>query len=216
MRQLRPTDGTPAHKRPARYHISMLAADGGDVHMQLHAEMAPLLATLTTKERAVDDARDAAVAAQALEDHHESKFENLIRDIDADLGKLDRTDSTLNAVKTVFPDGFGAEIEPDGEAQLDVVPNLRIRLVKLNTHPVVIDHLTKFDAAVAALTDAVKGTNAAEDLVDTLFDEETDARRKIREQLAKAHGQLRAYYKASPGKAEHFFLREGSRRKPKT
>lgn len=216
MRRLRPTDGTTSHKRAARYHLGKLAADGGDLHMQLHAEMTPLLNTLIIKERAVDDARDAAVAAQALEDHHESKLENLIRDIDADLGKLDRTDATLNARKTVFPDGFGQAIEPDGDAQVDAVPAFQINLEKFKTHPVVADHLSKLDAAVTALSNAVKATNAAEGLVDTYFDQETDMRQQIREQLEKAYGQLRAYYKASPGRAEDFFLREGSRRKPKT
>jgi hypothetical protein len=196
--------------------MGKLAADGGAIHMQLHAEMAPLLALLTTKERTVEDARDAAVGAQALEDHHESKLENLIRDIDADLGKLDRTDATLNARTTVFPDGFGKEIEPDGDAQLDAVPDLRARLVKFNTHAVIVDHLTKFDAGVDALKNAVNATNAAEALVDTYFDEETDARQQIREQLEKAYGQWRAYYKASPARAEDFFLREGSRRSNKT
>ena len=216
MRRLRPTDGTTSHKRASRYHLGKLAADGGGIQLQLHAEMAPLLANLIAKERAVDDARDAAVAAQALEDHCESKLENLIRDIDADLGKLDRTDPTLNARKTVFPDGFGHVIEPDGDAQVDAVPAFRANLDKFKTHAVVADHLSNLDAAVDALNNAVKATNAAEALVDTYFDQETDTRQQIREQLEKAYGQLRAYYKASPGRAEDFFLREGSRRGNKT
>lgn len=216
MRRLRPTDGTTSHKRASRYHLGKLAADGGDLHMQLHAEMAPLLTTLIIKGRAVDDARDAAVAAQALEDHHESKLENLIRDIDADLGKLDRTDATLNARATVFPDGFGQVIEPDGDAQLNVVPAFRNNLDKFKNHAVIADHLSKVDAGVTALKNAVNATNSAEALVDTYFDQETDTRQQIREQLEKAYGQLRAYYKASPARAEDFFLREGSRRSNNT
>jgi hypothetical protein len=216
MRRLRPTDGTPNHTRPARYHITSLAADGGEVHLQLRSEMAPLLTMLIAKGRAGDDARGAAIEAQALEDHHELNIENLIRDIDADLGKLDRSDATLNARSTVFPDGFGKEIEPDGEAQLAGLPPLRTRLAKFATHSVVAETLIKFDTMTTALKNAVDATNTAEDLVDTLFDEETDARRMIREQLEKAYGQLRAYYKATPGKAERFFLREGSRRTKKS
>jgi hypothetical protein len=216
MRRLRPTDGTPVHKRAARYHDSKLVADGGPLHQQLHGEMAPLLATLIAKERAVDDARDAAVAAQALEDHHETNFENLIRDIDADLGKLDRVDATLNARATVFRDGFGKEIEPDGDAQVAITSDLRDRLAKFAGQGVVADHLTKFDVYVEALKNAVSATNAAEDLVDKVFAEENEARRAIREQLESAYGRLRAHYKATPAKAETFFLREGSRRAAKS
>lgn len=216
MRRLRPTDGTLTHKRAARYHDSKLVADGGALQQQLHSEIAPLMATLTAKERAVDDARDAAVAAQALEDHHETNLENLLRDIDADLGKLDRADAALNARATVFPDGFGKEIEPDGDAQVDVAKDVRIRLAKFATHTLIAEHLTKFDVIVNALKAAVTATNAAEDLVDKLFTEETDARRAIREQLESAYGRLRAHYKAHPAKAETFFLREGSRRSAKS
>lgn len=215
MRRLRPTDGTAQHKRAARYHLSKLTAEGGETPTRLHNEMAPLLALLVAKERAGDDARDAAIAAQALEDHHELNFENLIRDIDADLGKLDRSDPTLNARITVFPDGYGKEIEPEGDAQLALAPALRARLAKFNNHAVITTHLTRFDTAVQVLTNAVGTTNAAETLVDTLFAEELDARKAIREQLESAHGQLRALYKASPAKAETFFLREGSRRPAK-
>lgn len=216
MRRLRPSDGTPTHKRAARYHDSKLVAEGGPLHLQLHAEMAPLLATLITKERAVDDAGDASVGMQAVEDHHETNFENLIRDIDADLGKLDRSNPALNARTTVFPDGYGKEIEPDGDAQVAVTPPLRIRLAKFAGNAVVDDYLTKFDTHVEALTAAVSATNAAEALVEKLFAEENDARRAIREQLESAYGRLRAHYKANPAKAEAFFLREGSRRSPKS
>lgn len=216
MRRLRTTDGDAPHKRASRYHITTLAADGGTLHTQLHAEMAPLHAALIAKERAVEDARDAAVAAQALEDHHEINFENLLRDIDADLGKLDRNDATLQARATVFPDGFGKEIEPEGDAQLDVVPNLRARIAKFSNHAPIADALAKFDTLVNALKNAVAATNAAEDNVDHLATQNDDARRAIREQLDKAYGQLRALYKSAPGKAEYFFLREGSRRPAKS
>jgi hypothetical protein len=215
MRRLRPTDGTAQHKRAARYHLSKLTAEGGETPTQLHNEMAPRLALLIAKERAGDDADGDALAAQAVEDHHELIFENLIRDIDADLAKLDRSDSTLNARGTVFPDGFGKEIEPEGDAQLLVVSALRARLAKFNNHAVIATQLTHFDAAVTALMNAVKATNSAEEVVDALFAEEVDARKAIREQLESAYGQLRALYKANPAKAETFFLREGPRRPAK-
>lgn len=214
MRRLRLTDGTSLHRRAAHYHATTLVVNGGDVHMQLHAEMAPRITHLKDKRREVDEARDASVANHAREDHQEIVFENLLRDIDADLGKLDRADPILNARATVFPHGYGAVIEPEGDAQLVGVPALRTRLEKFASYPVIGEHLIRFDATVAALEAAVDATNAGEALVDKLFAEELDARRAIREQLESAYGRLRAYYKATPAKAEKFFLREGARRPP--
>lgn len=215
MRRLRPTDGTPQHKRCARYHSGTLAANGGALHLTLRGEMLPLLAALTAAERAVEDAEDALVDAQAAEDYSEINIENLIRDIDADLGKLDRQDASLNARATVFPDGYGAEIDPESEAQLKRLTPLRARLAKFDNIPVIHDFLVQFDAATTAFTNAIKATDNADTLVNTLFVVEVDVRRAIREQLESAYGRLRAFYKSAPARAEAFFLREGSRR-PRT
>ena len=214
MRRLRLTDGTLQHKRGARYHIGTLAAHGGPLHQTLRTEMIPLLAALTAAERAVDDARDAVIDAQAIEDHSEVTLENVIRDLDADLGKLDREDSASNARATVFPDGYGKEIDPESDSQLALLPELRARIAKFANVPSIHNHLVKFDAAATAFANAVQATNDADKHVDTLFHVEVDARRAIREQLESAYGRLRTYYKAVPARAETFFLREGARRAP--
>lgn len=214
MRRLRPTDGTPQHKKCARYHSATLAADGGALHLTLRSEIVPLLAALTAAERAVEDAKDAVIDAQAFEDHHEVAIENIIRDIDADLGKLDRNDASLNARATVFPDGYAKEIDPESDAQLALLTPLRKRIAKFDNVPAIHDHLVKFDAATTAFTNAIKATDDADTLVETLFVVETDARRAIREQLESAYGRLRSFYKSHPARAEAFFLREGSRRAP--
>jgi hypothetical protein len=49
--------------------------------------------------------------------------------------------------------------------------------------------------------------------VDSLFAEELEARREIREQLESAFGRLRDLYKARPAVVERFFLREIGGRK---
>ena len=63
-------------------------------------------------EDAEDDLADAEAAAEAAEE----ALENALRDIDADLVKLDRSEIGSTARMTVFPHGFGLEIDPDGRA----------------------------------------------------------------------------------------------------
>ncbi|MBK9263651.1 MAG: hypothetical protein IPM54_28075 [Polyangiaceae bacterium] len=215
MRRLRDTDGRDQHKRAARGHMGKLTLGGSAIHQTLHAEMKVRYESLKERERAHDDAKDAAVEASAICDFTEQMLENVIRDIDADLGKLDRAEPERNARATVFPEGFGKEIDPDGASQLDNLPTLRGRIEQVGPHPVVTETLAKFDAAVETFKTALKSEESAEALEESLFQEELQARKAIREQLEVAYGKLRAHYKANPRKAEDFFLREGSRRKPK-
>lgn len=215
MRRLRPTDGTPLHKRASRYHLAKLTTGGSPLHQELHAEMSAKYADLTAKARAVEDAEDEASAASALADHAEIKLENTIRDIDADLGKLDRQVPTLSAQITVFPHGYGEEIDPEGPAQLGRLPALRTRIAQFAAHGIVAEALARFDAAHEAFAEAIKAETKAEDLVEALFAEELEARRAIREQFESAYGRLRDHYKARPALAEEFFLKEGRRRTPK-
>ena len=215
MRRLRPTDGTPAHKRAGRYHCTKVKTGNTPLHAELHNEMDQALALLKSKARAHEDAEENAVAASATSDAAEITLENLIRDIDGDLGKLDREDPTLNARATVFPEGYGKEIDPEGESQLTTLGALRDRLAKFGGHPICAALLTKFDAARAAFKSAIEAEQAAEAAVDAAFQEELDARRIIREQLESAYGRLRDLYKARPAVAETFFLKEGRRRATK-
>jgi hypothetical protein len=214
MRRLRPTDGTAQHKRAAKDHLGKLTLGGAPVHQELHAEMKLRFDTLKARERATDDARDAATEAGAIRDQAEINLEDVIRDIDADLGKLDRAEPERNARTNVFPEGYGKEIDPEGEAQLETLPAVRARIVNVGPHAIVTEALAKFDATTATFKTAVNGDKAADELAETLYQEELLARQAVREQLEVAYGKLRVFYKSNPRRAETFFLREGSRRKP--
>ena len=195
-------------------HMGKLTLGGSSIHQELRAEMKPRFDKLKASERSVSDARDVAVEAGAICDQAEIELENVFRDIDADLGKLDRAEPERNARATAFPDGYGKEIDPEGEAQLANLPVVRQRIEQIGPHPLVTDVLTRFDAAVETFSTAVKADKTADAQVELLFQEELLARRAIREQLEVAYGKLRGHYKSNPRRAEDFFLREGSRRKP--
>jgi hypothetical protein len=194
----------------------MAACKGGGnaLHAALRAQMTACFAALVTASRAVQEAEDVAVDAAADADATEIALENVIRDVDAEAQKLDRAEPSLNAPATIFPDGFGSEIDPEGEAQLATLGKLRVRIAKLQKHPGIAAALERFDAAEAAFRAALKAEDAAFTTVEALFQGEQDARRAIREQLQSAYGQLRSLYKARPALAEQFFLRgSGSRRR---
>ena len=88
------------------------------LHKQLVAEGAALYELLKEKARAHEDREDDSAGAGADAEWSELAFEDAVRDLDADLTKLDRSDASLGARAAIFPDGFGAIIEPDDEAQL--------------------------------------------------------------------------------------------------
>lgn len=78
-------------------------------------------------ERARADAVDDEAEARAWGDTSEIAFENWIRGLDSALMELDRDQPGRGARGAVFPRGFGEVIEPDGEAQLAVLPALLVR-----------------------------------------------------------------------------------------
>ena len=139
----------------------------------------------------------------------------MIRDSDAALAGLDRADPTLNAQRTVFPEGFGQVIDPEGDAQLSVLPALKVRLGAFKAHPPIAEQILRLDAAEAALQAALTAGDTAETKVDALFAEEQAARLAIRVQLESAYGRLRNLYKARPALAEAFFLKESGARRAK-
>jgi hypothetical protein len=189
---------------------------GTPLHGTLHKEMGPLVAALKIKVREVEDFDDTDVEATAGADAAEIAVENLIRDLDADLAKLDRADPTLNAQRSVFPGGFGQVIDPEGDAQLDVLPALKVRLGAFKAHPVITEHFARLEEAEAALKIALTAGDAADTKIEALFAEEQAARHAIRVQLESAYGRLRDLYKTRPALAEAFFLKEsGSRRAKK-
>jgi len=213
MRRLRMTDGTEPHLRAARYHMAKCQKPGPALHADLRVEVTAKFNQLKTKCRLVEDARTEAIDATAAADEAELALEDMLRDIDSDLGKLDREDPSMNARATVFPSGFGAAIDPEGDEQIEALTKLRVRLAAFSSNPIVAGALTKLDAAETGLRDALKVEAAAEKKVDSLFAEELEARREIREQLESAFGRLRDLYKARPAVVERFFLRETGGRK---
>ena len=215
MRRLRPTDGTLVHRRAAVYHMARCKTGGSPLHGKLRKEMKAIFDVLKAKARETEDCEDTDVEAMADADATEVALENVIRDIDADLAKLDRADPTLNAQKAVFPQGFGQVIDPEGDAQLGVLPALKVRLAPFKAHADIAEQMTRLDAAESAFAAALKTAEAADAKVDALFAEEQAARQAIRVQLESAHGRLRDLYKSRPALAEAFFLNEGGSRRVK-
>jgi hypothetical protein len=216
MRRLRPTDGTLVHRRAAVYHMARCKTGGTPLHATLRNEMGLLVAGLKTKARETEDFDDTDVEAMAEADAAEIALENVIRDVDGDLAKLDRSNPTLNAQRAVFPEGFGQVIDPEGDAQLGVLPALKVRIGAFKAHPEIAAQLIRLDTAEAAFDVALKAGDTADTKVDALFAEEQAARQAIRVQLESAYGRLRDLYKSRPALAEAFFLKEsGSRRAKK-
>lgn len=213
MRRLRPADGTGVHRRAARYHISRCTKGEAPLHATLRDEMSAKLDALVAAARANEDAEDAEVAAGALVDAAELQVENAIRDLDADLEKLDRANCALGARAAVFPGGYGALIDPEADEQLKVLGPLRQRAAPFKGDPVVAAALAKIDAGEGALESAIKADEAAESAADIAEAAELAARAGIREQIESAYGRLRAHYKAVPTLAEKFFLKHSGRRR---
>lgn len=216
MRRFRPSDGTPAHRRGARYHISRCKLGKSPLHATLAAEGAAVYSALVTKSRAAEDAEDAATEAGAVLDAAEIDVENTIRELDGVLAQLDRQSPELGAQSATFPEGFGAVIEPEGEDQLSVLPALLVRVAPFKADPAVAPVLVKLDTAAAQLKAAIKSATTAADANEAAFAEEVGARTAVREQLESAYGRLRDLYKSRPMLAEGFFLKDnGARRAPK-
>ena len=215
MRRLRPTDGTQVHRRAAIYHMARCVTGGTPLHTTLRNEMGLLVDALKSKARETDDFDDTDVEATAAADAAEIALENVIRDSDADLAKLDRANPTLNAQRAVFPEGFGQVIDPEGDAQLGVLPALKVRLAAFGAHAEIAAQLVRLEAAETTLTAALAAGDLAETKVESLFAEERGTRLAIRVQLESAYGRLRDLYKSRPALAEGFFLKESGARRAK-
>src|SRR5690349_9019858 len=135
MQRLRETDGTSIHRKAIRFHIAKCRTADAPLHKLLLTEATAVYDDLKAKGRATEDAEDDATDASADADSAEIALENAIRDIDNDLERLDRDHHGLNARIAVFPEGFGAVIDPEGDAQLTVLPALHVRLLPFKTKP---------------------------------------------------------------------------------
>lgn len=216
MQNLRETDGTAAHRRAIRFHMAKCRTGGAPLHAQLRAEATAVYDDLKTKERATEDADDDLVDATAGVHTAEVAFENAIRDLDAALESFDRDHPGVNARTAIFPEGFGAVIEPEGSRQLEVLPSLHARIKPHKDEADLSAALGKLAAAEQAFKDALTAEDAASDAVDTAFTLERAARAAVRAQLVSAHARLRDLYKSRPAQAEAFFLKLGRKEgKPK-
>jgi len=209
MQNLRETDGTPTHRRAIRFHMAKCRTGGTPLHTQLRTEATTLYNDLKVKERAHEDAEDDLVDATAEVETTEIALENAIRDIDNDLQRHDREHPGMSTRTAVFPEGFGAVIEPEGDKQLGVLPTLFAKLEPYKNEAWLSASLAKLTAAEAAFKAALAAEDAASDAVDKAFALETTARAAVRAQLTSAHGRLRDLYKSRPALAETFFMKLG-------
>lgn len=209
MQNLRDTDGTAVHRRAIRFHAAKCRTGGTPQHTQLRTEAIAVYNDLKAKARAAEDAEDDLVDASAEVDTTEIALENAIRDLDSDLERLDRDNPGRNARHAVFPEGFGAVIEPEGDKQLEVLPALHGRLEPHQNETGLSASMAKLTAAEAAFKAALDAEDAASDAVDLAFTKEVAARAAVRAQLTSAHGRLRDLYKSRPAQAEAFFLKLG-------
>ncbi|MDC3959829.1 hypothetical protein [Polyangium jinanense] len=214
MRRLRETDGSSLHRRHVRFHLSTCKGVS-PLHDTLHAEASVLYTQLRDAQRAREDAEDAATTASAQLTRAEVNVENGIREIEAAAKKLDRKDPSLAARRTIFPAGLSPVIKPDGQAQLDVLPALRVRLAPFAGKGDMDDAIAGLDHAEMQHRAALDTVALAAAELETRFAEERAVRRSVREQLESAYGRLRDHYKANPSAAEPFFLREKERSQSK-
>ena len=181
MQDLRETEGSAIHRRALRFHMAKCSGGAVPLLAQLHAEASAVYAELKNKERDSEDADDDLVAATADMDTKEIALENAIRDIDSALVTLDRDHPEKNARNAVFPEGFGAVIEPEGEKQLPVLPVLHVRLEPFQNEAALAPALAKLATAESAFKLALDAEDAAAAAAAAAFEEERSARAKVRE-----------------------------------
>lgn len=218
MERVREKDSSKIHRSAISYHNGTCRRAKTALHAVLRTEGAAVYGALVACERATEDAEDAQLQTRADVDGAEADLENVIRDLDAELGKLDRLDPSLNARGKVFPNGYGEVIKPEGEAQLTVLPVLRKRLEPVEAQPAIAALILQLDTTEVALRAALDADKQALGDVQARELAEAAAKLAVREQLESAYGRLRSHYKARPALAERFFLKNprGRRRvKPK-
>jgi hypothetical protein len=214
MDQLRESDSSAVHRHHGKFHMSRCKGVS-PLHDKLHSETSAVYSTLRDAERACQDAEDAASGAMGVMGRAEEGVENAIRDIDAEAARLDRTEPGLYVQRTLFPNGFGEVIRPEGRAQLDPLPALRVDLELFKSKGAMGDKIDAFEAAETSFREAISASEAADVAVEMRFAEELAARRAMREQLASSYGRLRDFYRSRPKIAERFFLKDRRARRVK-
>lgn len=211
MQRFQETDGTEPHRKGIRFHAGKLLGVETPLHKTLRAEALSAYGTLKAAERARADAVDDEAEARAWGDTAEIAFENGIRGLDSALVELDRDQPGRGARAAVFPRGFGEVIEPDGEAQLAVLPAFHVRLTPFKQEAALQKALAKLDDAETTFRKALVEEDAAGTATAAAFAAEIAARAGVRHQIESAYGRLRDFYKTQPAEAERFFVKLGRR-----
>ncbi|MFS8065882.1 MAG: hypothetical protein ACMG6S_05860 [Byssovorax sp.] len=211
MQRFQETDGTEPHRKGIRFHAGKLLGVESPLHKTLRVEALSAYGTLKSAERARADSVDDEAEARAWGDTSEIAFENGIRGLDSALVELDRDHPGRGARGAVFPRGFGEVIEPDGEAQLAVLPAFHVRLAPFKQEPALQTALAKLDNAESAFRKALVEEDAAVTATAAAFAAEIAARAGVRHQIESAYGRLRDFYKTQPAEAERFFVKLGRR-----
>jgi hypothetical protein len=211
MQRVTERDGSPTHRRAIRTHIRKVRRVNSQLHKALLAEAIKVADALKAAVRAHEDAVDAETDADADVETFELELEDAVRDLDADLEKYDRKNPGQNAQLTVFSNGFGEVIDPDGEAQLTTLPALHVRLEPFLGIKALEDAIKAVDTTEVAFRDGLAAAQNAAEATKTAFAQELGARAAVRQQLESAHGRLRDFYKVRPALAERYFLKLGRR-----
>lgn len=215
MKKLRERDGTARHIRHASYHISFCRHRQNDsFFLQLAQQMEEKRKNLIIASRAAEDEEDKVTALFADTNFAELALEDMVRDLEADLGKIDRQDPTLNVHEQVFPNGIGAIITPEGESQLPVINEFRQRLAAFDKHSWMSPLISRADKAISDFKIALDGKKKGETSLEEVRAKEQQAKTEVREQLVSAYGQLVARFKSRPKFAERYFYQERGADKP--
>jgi hypothetical protein len=216
MKRLNEEGSLEKHIRASRYHIRLCRQRKAEaLFVALATEAEAARSELIARARALEDQQRLLDDLGADFDYAELTAEDAVRDLDADLEKLDRQHPTLSARRRIFPDGYGAVIDIGGEAQLAALEATRLRLKALQEQPALSGSLSRLDAAISALKEISEQRRLQQQQLAERQIEERSARTALRQQLVDAHGRLRSYFKASPALADRFFLKSIARKTPK-
>src|SRR5687767_10711023 len=119
MKRLAPDDSGEKHIKTANYHIHLCRQRKSEtLFLTLLSEAEQRRDALIAQRRALEDQQQRVDDLSADFDYAERVAEDAVRDVDADLDKLDRENPTLGARERIFPGGYGVVIAFEGEQQI--------------------------------------------------------------------------------------------------
>jgi hypothetical protein len=208
MQRLNSDDSTEKYLRTIEYHLQICRRrKAEEIFVQLMLEGTPLRDKLEAKVTAMTAQSRVIDELSADFDAQELLAEDIIRDLDSDLQKLDRQEPALNAQKKVFPGGFGVVISVEGESQIETLISTRQALRSFESKSLLADSLKRLDHITQEMTSTSKAREDQRKKLQSLAQDERDLKVEIAEHLISVHGRLRSYFKAKPALADRFFLR---------